>query len=221
MLIPFKGVLRKYVTAGVWDSLSTLKAELKLQRQHRRSVRRACRYPSTGLRLNLGCGANLKQGWINIDTSAKADLQLDLREPLPFANDSAEIIYSEHFFEHLEYPTQAIRFLTECWRVLQPSGCFFVCVPETEWPLRAYANGDSDYFDYVRQRHPYWCNTRMHNINYHFRQGREHKYAYDFETLDKILEQAGFTCITRRPFNPDLDNEYHKTGTLYVDARKP
>jgi hypothetical protein len=61
----------------------------------------------------------------------------------------------------------------------------------------------------------------MHNLNYHFRQGREHKYAYDFETLAQILSMGGFASIVRRPFNPNLDDERREQGTLYVDAKKP
>jgi len=61
----------------------------------------------------------------------------------------------------------------------------------------------------------------MHNLNYHFRQGKKHKYAYDFETLAQILSRAGFVSVVRRSFDPALDDEKRKLGTLYVDASKP
>lgn len=171
--------------------------------------------------MNIGCGSNLKLGWINIDLFDKADLQLDLREPLPFAAESVQQIYSEHFFEHLEYPGQALDFLKESLRILQPKGLFSIVVPDTEWPLKSYANQDEEYFFIARKLwHPVWCNTRMHNLNYHFRQGREHKYAYDFETLSQILSEIGFVSILRRSFNPAIDDESRRIGSLYVDAYK-
>jgi predicted SAM-dependent methyltransferase len=182
------------------------------------------------LKLNLGCGTYIKPGWVNVDSHyPEVDLQLDLREKLPFPDGSALIVYSEHFFEHLEYPDQAMRFLGESWRVLIPGGILSIGVPDTEWPIVSYATGDPEYFRLARDRfHPKWCDTRMHNRNYHFRQGTEHKYAYDFETLVKILEEVGFVSVERRSFKPELDSENHRvsslprgTASLYVDARKP
>lgn len=183
---------------------------------------RAARLKGDQLKLNVGCGPNVKSGWINIDLSQRADLQLDLREPLPFASQSVAVIYSEHFFEHLEYPDEATNFLLESIRILRPGGIFSVGVPDTEWPLVSYVTGDDMYFRMAQERwHPSWCVTKMHSLNYHFRQGREHKFAYDFETLSLVLREAGFSPVERREFNADLDDESRKDGTLYVDAYKP
>jgi len=91
-------------TAGFRRAAHDLKREFRIQRLHRAALKRVRRYSGNNLRLNVGCGKNIKQGWINIDLSKEADLQLDVREPLPFASESASMVYSEHFFEHLEYP---------------------------------------------------------------------------------------------------------------------
>jgi len=217
-----RNIIKAKTTAGFRRALRDLAEEFRLLWLHRAALRRVHRYSASNLKLNVGCGPNLKDGWINIDMTDNADLQLDLREPMPFAAESVSMVYSEHFFEHLEYPDQAHCFLKESLRVLQPGGLFSVGVPDTEWPLKSYVNGDEEYFMIARQRwHPAWCNTRMHNLNYHFRQGREHKYAYDFETLAQVLGEVGFVSIARRPFNPGLDDERRGHGTLYVDAYKP
>jgi predicted SAM-dependent methyltransferase len=213
--------INEKTTAGFRRALSDLLEEFHNQRYHRAALRRVHQYSARNLKLNVGCGPNSKEGWVNIDQSDKADLQLDLREPLPFGTGSVSMVYSEHFFEHLEYPDQALNFLKESLRVLQPGGLFSVGVPDAEWPLKSYANGDEEFFVISRQRwHPAWCNTRMHQLNYLFRQGRQHKYAYDYETLALILHEVGFVSIVRRSFNPGLDNEQREWGTLYIDARK-
>jgi len=220
-----------HTTKGVRQACRELWTEMQIQRRHFASVRKAKRLPKAAdLKLNLGCGPCLKPGWINVDTSApEAELQLDLREKFPFPDACASFVYAEHFFEHLEYPSPAMTFLRECWRVLKPGGILSLGVPDTEWPVVSYATGDRTYFDLARDRfHPAWCNTRMHNLNYHFRQVREHKYAYDLETLKQALEEAGFVSIARRSFNPELDSRDRmvewlprKTAGLYVDAHKP
>ena len=63
--------------------------------------------------------------------------------------------------------------------------------------------------------------TRMEHINYHFRQGGEHRFAYDFETLKYVLEKAGFIQVRRRDFDPLLDSRDRELGTLYVEGFKP
>ena len=218
----FRKIIEAKTTAGFRKAIGHLSEEFGIQLRHLASLRRVNRYTRGHLKLNVGCGPNLKHGWVNIDLSGHADLHLDLREPLPFNDESVTTIYSEHFFEHLEYPGQALNFLKESLRVLQAGGLFSVGVPDTEWPIRSYADGDEEYFHIARQRwHPEWCNTRMHNLNYHFRQGQEHQYAYDFETLSQIIREVGFISIVKRAFNPNLDDERRRLGTLYLDAKKP
>jgi predicted SAM-dependent methyltransferase len=214
-----KAVLNK----GTWAALVQLRREVSSQRLHRASVRKARQYAGMAdLRLHLGSGPNRKSDWINIDLyTAEADLRLDLRERFPFADGSAAHIYSEHVFEHFEFPLEVQHVLAESLRVLKAGGVFDVGVPDTEWPLRAYSEDEAEYFRLAREEfHPRWCDTRLHNINYHFRQGAEHKYAWDEETLTKVLVAAGFVDVVRREYDPGLDSEKRRVGTLYLVARK-
>jgi len=178
--------------------------------------------------LNLGCGAKRKAGWVNIDLRKDADLQLDIREKFPFSDNSASIIYSEHFFEHLEYPTEVRHLVSESLRVLEPGGVFSVGVPDAEQTLLRYASGALPALlkewsqDENLQWFPPWVwSTPMHLVNYSFRQGSEHKYAYDFETLARVLTEAGIIKVRRREFDLDLDSVDRRDGTLYVDGCKP
>ena len=212
-----------YLTKSLRRELRVLRYEFKVFRQHRGALKRARQFRGqTGLKLNVGSGPHRREGWVHLDRHAAADLPVDLREPLPFSDGAAREIYSEHFFEHLDYPKQATAFLKECLRVLEPGGLLSFGVPDTEWPLLAYAEKADGYFEAARgQFHPAWCNTRLHHLNFHFRQGNEHKYAYDFETLKAVLEKAKLENVTRREFDPAQDSADRKLGTLYVTARKP
>jgi predicted SAM-dependent methyltransferase len=223
------------MSRGLWIALENVRFELYLRRLHRAGVRKAAALARTApLRLNLGSGFHPKPGWINVDLiDGLSDLQLDLRERLPFADGSVAEIYTEHFFEHLAYagsddtlateletpgrPSDALSLLRECRRVLVPGGRIDIGVPDAEVALQDYATGGRlplpDWWG------PKWCDTAMHRVNYVFRQGREHHYAYDFETLQRTLESVGFTDVARRPFDPATDHR-NPTRSLFVSARK-
>jgi len=218
-----KTSVKKLFSAGLWSAIRNLVTEVRLTPLRRRGRRKARAYSGrTQLKLNIGCGPNLKTGWVNIDMLPTVDLPLDMRDPIPLQDGCAALIYTEHFLEHLDYPSDAMRFLSECQRLLQPGGVISIGVPDTRWPLESYAGvKDGEYFRFVKKHfHPAWCQTPMEHINYHFRQDAEHRFAYDFETLSHALKQAGFGTVRERQFDGALDSEQRRTGTLYVEAAK-
>ncbi len=185
-----------------------------------------------GLLLNLGSGAQLKDGFLNIDFHPKSELRLDLRRPIPLPDDSCEVIFSEHFLEHLEYPEEADAHLGDCRRLLAAGGVIKLSVPDTEWPLSEYGASDGEYLAACKREdwHPAECTTYLEHLNYHFRQRwtgtsrmdfQCHRFAYDFETLEKLLQRSGFVDVQRRDFEPGLDGEHRSPGSLLVIATNP
>lgn len=187
------------------------------------SVRARLRYRrASGLSIQLGCGPRKKQGWVNLDLKREADIRLDLRRSLPFSDGSASFVYSEHFLEHLDYPVRVGFLLDECRRILEPGGKISLVVPDIEVVLRAYVLGGSpEYYNAQKRWHPSWFQTHMEHINYNFRQDGEHQYAYDFETLTKLLTAHGFVNVRRRDFDAALDSPDRIVGSLYVEASRP
>jgi hypothetical protein len=67
--------------------------------------------------------------------------------------------------------------------------------------------------------------TPMMQINAVFR-SYGHQYAYDFETLERLLREAGFIGISRVNFHTGqdhallLDSEDRRIESLYVEAVK-
>jgi predicted SAM-dependent methyltransferase len=184
------------------------------------------------LKVNFGSGSVLKRGYLNVDFSADADLRLDLRRPLPLASNSCKQIFTEHFIEHLRYPEEAEQFTLECFRILQPGGEILLSVPDTAWPLQDYGLNKGDYLKVAEQEqwHPEGCNTFIEHINYHFRQRwyhsdesnfARHRFAYDFETMKKLLTNSGFDVVNEREFLHELDSEHRRLGSLFVKAEKP
>ena len=150
--LSMRTMLRRWTTKGLRRALREVVHEASALRKHRAGLSAARRSEgTTDLRLNLGCGSEVKPGWVNVDLTAGGTLALDLREALPFSDGSCAIIYSEHFLEHLSYPDDAGEFLAECLRVLKPGGVFSVGVPDTALPLRAYCGGVRDLDRYMER----------------------------------------------------------------------
>lgn len=95
--------------------------------------------PSSSTYLNLGCGERLHPGWVNIDMTSEAPgvLRHDLRKGIPFPDGSCGAVYHSHLLEHFP-KEQALAFLWECHRVLQPGGIIRAVVPDLEQIVRCY-----------------------------------------------------------------------------------
>lgn len=86
--------------------------------------------PSTKSRkLNLGCGAFPKPGYVNVDHDRRVepDVTHDLNTfPYPFEDGRFSLIEAYHVLEHLDDPFQAMR---ELHRMLSPGGRLVIRVP--------------------------------------------------------------------------------------------
>jgi hypothetical protein len=98
------------------------------------------------LKVNLGCGRNIKPGWINVDCWARADIDLvcDLSKEFPFREGSCSYIYSEHFIEHLDW-LDGHELLRKCFKSLADGGIFRVVFPDFFKLFQAYVTGNVDF----------------------------------------------------------------------------
>jgi len=94
----------------------------------------------TPVRLNLGCGRDIREGWVNIDCQPGpgVDVVTDFggKTVLPFADDTVTFSEGSHVIEHLADP---LPFMEELWRVTVPGGrAVFRC------PYGSSDNADED-----------------------------------------------------------------------------
>lgn len=87
------------------------------------------------LKLNLGCGNDIREGWENIDRVTLGDSRIkaiDLEEAqLPYGDDSVDIIVAHHVLEHI---FNLIPLMNECHRVLREDGFMEIAVPHFPHP---------------------------------------------------------------------------------------
>ena len=102
-------------------------------------------------RINIGGGKWYQPRWENVDfmdNDTFVDYQIDLRAnvELPFQNDSVEIVFSSHCFEHIS-DENSLFTLCECYRVLAPGGTIRISVPDMDKAIEAFRRGDESFFD--------------------------------------------------------------------------
>ena len=199
---------------------------------------------------NLGSGLSVAPDWINVDGSLNAlfascprllhevlyratgcrryytFLQYhsilennrfvfhDLSYSVPFADNTMDCVFSSHFLEHLSQ-SEGCHLIDEIYRVLKPGGRIRLSVPDLNYALSLYTCGEKarmlqDYF-FVDSQGSYFA---------------RHKYMYDFDSLNNIFTDSGFTEIEKYAFQvgklPDielLDNR--PEDSIFVEAVKP
>ena len=143
------------------------------------------------MRLNLGCGSQAKDGWVNLDIAAQAgvDVVHDLDVgPWPFEDRTAEQIEAWDVFEHVADP---VLFMTECHRILRPFKYLHVHTPH-------YTSPDA-FTDPTHRRFPtehtfdYWIPGthlyRRHNAGYG---------GVAFELLDMHMDSGSLDLTLRK-----------------------
>jgi hypothetical protein len=98
-----------------------------------------------------------------------------------------------------------------------------VIVPDAAFVMRSYFDSPNE----LVHRRGTSDDTPMQMVNSYFRQRYEHQFLYDWQTLEKMLSEAGFEdvrlCDFRVGFGPELlriDDKKYEDESLYVEAQK-
>lgn len=171
----------------------------------------------------------LHEGWINLDEKPiHGAYYFNALNKIKLNDSSVIHIHAEHFLEHLDY-FHSKEFLSECYRILQNKGTIRIIVPDAEKYITAYYKKDLDFFKSLEDLGgtPKPLETPMHIINQMFRMGGDHKFAWDFNTLEHVLKEIGFKNINKsfknniaEKYDIDGDDWWREAESLYVNAEK-
>jgi len=84
------------------------------------------------LKLNLGCGYNKLEGYVNVDNdpSCNPDKIVDLEKKLPWKDNSVDEIIISHVLEHLGQDTKSyFAIWKEFYRILKDGAEIYITVP--------------------------------------------------------------------------------------------
>lgn len=159
------------------------------------------------VRLNLGCGADYRHGYINID--ARADVNADLLSDISVLSEVPEAVADEIFahdcLEHL--PFRDIRATLKLWfDVLKPGGSIEIQVPDFDQIFEIYNQYKHD-FDGFSSR---IFGAQDYPLNRHLA-------AFCKDSLIKLMSSAGFVGLVSVDRSPGSPVNY----ALIIQGRRP
>lgn len=140
------------------------------------------------MKLNIGCGDRLIDGWVNVDQQTIDDVEPCNVRFLSnkYGKETAEIIYASHVLEYFD-EREVIDILKEWRKVLIPGGILRLSVPNIESLIQVYQETGSIANIigpmYGRIETDYGC--------------LYHKAIYDYKTLGFLMRVVGFRAIRK------------------------
>jgi predicted SAM-dependent methyltransferase len=137
------------------------------------------------IKLNLGCGTDIKDDYINIDsrTLPGVDIICDVRS-VPFTKGSVDTLYLSHVIEHFPEIEMSKVIMPYWYELLKPGGKIVIICPDWEAMLKGYAQGEISY-EALKE---VTFGSQEYEGNFHFNQ-------FTSETLTRLLEDVGFKQV--------------------------
>ena len=158
------------------------------------------------MKLHLGCGKRILEGYVNIDIQGVCDINADISH-LPYTDSSVSEIYACHVLEHFGRH-EVMDVLSEWSRVLEDGGSIYLAVPDIDSAISYYLKhgdlaplygqfwgGQKDVYDY-------------------------HKFGFTFKSLEGFLSRCGFENASRYDtfsYLPKDFDDYSKSYLPHMD----
>lgn len=175
------------------------------------------------MRLNLGCGGQIVDGWVNVDRAFDPALQtiavveqremrvLDIAEDTwPWSDETADVIVLHHVVDLLTV-AQTRRVLERCFDTLTLGGVLRVSSADHERACRAAIDGDAEWFPEpihygASTGRPTSTIDFVTTVGHFITQGGARKQLLTVEGLAEMCKVAGFphfyTCPAGATMGP-------------------
>jgi len=148
-----------------------------------------CGKAGSDMKLNLGCGKDIKEGFWNVDAVYHdgVDEVIDLSKVVLLFND-VEYINCQDLIEHF-YRDVAVGFLKQCYRILNCGGKIYIQTPDLETLCKRYCGALENP---TELQHDMNGEQVAQSLYAHPNIYDSHKWCYDKYTLREVLESIGF-----------------------------
>lgn len=161
------------------------------------------------MKLHIGCGKKYIEGFKHMDVinHDHIDYVCDARKLKMIADQSVSEIYACHILEHVKRD-EVLDVLKEWNRVLKKDGVIRIAVPNFEAVVDEYMQ--------VKQLNKFQgllYGGQTYDYNFHH-------IAFDFDSLESFLLDAGFTQVERydwRDFLPEGYDDYSRAYIPHMD----
>jgi predicted SAM-dependent methyltransferase len=159
-----------------------------------RKVNTASPEVEEGIHLNIGCGARIWDGFVNIDfpsnwSGKKPDIECDVRK-LSLEDGYADSAYAIHVFEHF-YRWEADDVLVEWHRVLKVGGKLILELPCLDKVIGHFINAVNNKKPITDQA-TMW---RLYGDPYYKDPNMVHKWCYPVAELIEMMKSHGFKDV--------------------------
>jgi hypothetical protein len=136
---------------------------------------------------------------------------LNVGKPWPFADDTAEAIFSSHVVEHLSLHSARVC-VRNAYRVLKKDGVLRIVVPDLDKYIAEYRSDTA--YEWAREVYEA-DNTSEKNM---------HHFMYNCESMTRLMREAGFSDVRRVSYRagrcPDIDQLDNRPDSLFMEAVK-
>ena len=151
----------------------------------------------------------------------------DVRKPLPFADNSLDVVYSSHMIEHLDREVSRF-FIAEAARVLRPGGVLRLAVPDLRKHVEDYVStGDGNRLVEALNMSREEPVSLIMRLRARLTPFRGHRWMYDEASLRELVDGCGFTKSvvldagqTTISSPGDLNLSERLEESLYIEATK-
>lgn len=157
------------------------------------------------MKLHIGCGAKVLEGYKNVDLLdlPHIDYKTSADDLSMIEDNSVDEIYACHILEHFGRHSSP-KVFKEWYRVMKKGAVLRVAVPDFASIVQVYSKGME-----IDKVMGLLYGGQDYEYNFHFQ-------TFDFNRLEKLLNESNFTNVTRYDWKEFLPTDFDDFSRAYL-----